>query len=196
MRLYYLSIFFCTANVKRLYLTVHNCNIKKNIYNSNIKFILRITLVKNIEITYLKKTLFFSALWFFYLWSAFYLSDNNSSLLGIWGIINWGVFLIIPFLNHKYLIQKQKKFSNIINWVLAVLYLAYLYPIFNGFIGDKIVIQPAYIVSLYCIIRALKNIFIAPKVVSENFFSKSSDIKFEKEEPSMVIKKQITDKEI
>ena len=70
----------------------------------------------------------------------------------------------------------------------------YLYPIFNGFIGDKIVIQPAYIVSLYCIILALKNIFIAPKVVNETSFFKNSDIKFEKEEPSMVIKKQITDK--
>lgn len=150
--------------------------------------------MKNIEITYLKKALFFSVLWLFYLWSAFYLSDNNSSLLGIWNIINWGIFLIIPFLNHKYLIQKQKKVSNTINWVLAALYLAWLYPVFNGFIGDKLIIQPAYIVSLYCIILALKNIFIAPKVVNETSFFKKSDIKFEKEEPSMAIKKQITDK--
>ena len=36
----------------------------------------------------------------------------------------------------------------------------YLYPIFNGFIGQKLVIQPAYIISIYCFIIAMKDTFM------------------------------------
>ena len=150
--------------------------------------------MKNIEIIYIKQFLLFSTLWGFYLWSAFYLSDNNSSLLALWGIINWSIFLVIPFLNHKYLIHKQKKIINTVNWFLAILYLAYLYPIFNGFIGDKIIIQPAYLISAYCLILALKNILTTPKEDNKASHFQNSGTTFENERKTNVIDKQLADK--
>lgn len=76
------------------------------------------------------------------------------------GIDQLAYLWMIPVINHIYLVGKNKPTIKIINWVLSIFYVMYLYPIFNGFIGQKLVIQPAYIISIYCFIIAMKDTFM------------------------------------
>jgi hypothetical protein len=78
------------------------------------------------------------------------------------GVINWLIFWIIPVVNHIYLVGKNKPAIKILNWFFSIFYMMYLYPIFNGFVGQKLVVQPAYIISMYCFIIAMKDTFMDP----------------------------------
>ncbi|ENU27999.1 hypothetical protein F992_00831 [Acinetobacter modestus] len=98
----------------------------------------------------------------FYVWMAFFLNDKMLSMVNIWGVINWLIFWIIPVVNHIYLVGKNKPAIKIVNWFFSIFYMMYLYPIFNGFVGQKLVVQPAYIISMYCFIIAMKDTFMDP----------------------------------
>ena len=112
--------------------------------------------MQDLDKIYIKRFLLFTGLWMFYVWMAFFLNDKALSMVNIWGLISWLIFWMIPVINHIYLVVKNKPTIKIINWVLSIFYVMYLYPIFNGFIGQKLVIQPAYIISIYCFIIAMK----------------------------------------
>ena len=125
--------------------------------------------MQDLDKIYIKRFLLFTGLWMFYVWMAFFLNDKALTMVNIWGLISWLIFWMIPVINHIYLVGKNKPTNKIINWVLSIFYVMYLYPIFNGFIGQKLVIQPAYIISIYCFIIAMKDTFMKTTNINKEY---------------------------
>lgn len=109
---------------------------------------------------YIKLFLVFTGLWILYIYGAFILNDKAPNVTNVWATLSWLIFWSIPIINNIYIKNMHKPVIQVINWILCGLYIMYLFPILNGFIGSKIIIQPAYIISIFLFIVALKNKFM------------------------------------